>query len=1070
MGRVGDDPKPHPKFNESGHAQAGIIVSVSVFELELQQAFIVKGVPEGRALDAPTINHGVAFRGKPEFFDLFGIGQRINHTSFTGGNNLYPENYGFSLPYFKSTYSATDTVYRQHAMGQHVMNSHEVDCFGVGDCIFDSYYMRASGGFRDAADEGSHPADLQLTEDERVFQGVCASGCTTGSQVLQVTATLSAGTQGSGRFLIDKASAKTISTGQLVGGNQGAFPAATAQFAGTTFGASTFFFTAAAIPPQSNVMAPGTVTVGIQTSGVPAGFSTNTSSSPSGSGVACIADSISGGTATPQNYEMVPYTVVDGTHLRFTLNKPHGPAAIVSIGGLCGYGLEQTVDTVGGIRQVFPVIGTVNATNLYVASGLTSIVGRNQSTSNYLNLSYTVTSVARSGGVVTVTVTSPSALDTTGATMTLSGVTDSSFNGSFPVTLIAGNQFQFTQSGPDASSTGGTLQALTGGYVLYPMAEVLDVYDATTGGVTGKMTLAPNNVQWAANDPVEQPHYFQEKVSADVEYITQYTPRPNANQQAGLYYQGNNGPGLTGFVVANTATGYLGSGGTRQAPDTALQTQGTWTTALDMQAGEQTAIRLRCNSRGCGRFNSTYNLFQLDFVPGGSSYDKVTYAPQNGTMQWTLHGTQYTMSPTAMTVGTLNVTNLNATHINGGSGGTVNQATSTSQGIVQLGPQATSATLANVATSGSAGDLGGILAAAQTPAMNGDVVKAAGSGIAVVTGASNGLFKSGSSGMLDYPASSQASQDPSLWTSYAFTDSNIKVPGHAFAHGIADNNIFNRSASNCDILPMFTGGNFAGCAYAGFDARTSYQGANNFNHYVGFQAAGELASTYTGTTDQWYGFISVPKINGGTVNNVVGFRAANPGVAGSGTVKNAYGAYIDAQTAGTQSNYGLYVNQSASGNMLGGNTVVTPNYNGEGSLVVSNPNTGSGAWTGVEVWSVDRSHSFKFGAFGANWPSGISVLYPNSTYFGSAGGMTSGIVYNTETPNAPHSWGVNSTIGMTLDASRLSLSQGWVFHAALSTPASSTDTCSAGDFKDDANFHYVCVAANTWKRVALSAF
>ena len=150
-------------------------------------------------------------------------------------------------------------------------------------------------------------------------------------------------------------------------------------------------------------------------------------------------------------------------------------------------------------------------------------------------------------------------------------------------------QFQFAQAGPDATSSGGTLQLLTGGYVLYPIAEVLDVYDPATGNVSGKFTLAPNTVAWAANDPVEQPHYFQEKISADITYITQYTPRPASQQQAGIYYQGNNGPGLRGWVINNVATGYLGSGGTHTAPDIALQTQGIWNTALDMQAGEQTA-------------------------------------------------------------------------------------------------------------------------------------------------------------------------------------------------------------------------------------------------------------------------------------------------------------------------------------------------------------------------------------------------------------------------------------------------------------------------------------------------
>ena len=38
------------------------------------------------------------------------------------------------------------------------------------------------------------------------------------------------------------------------------------------------------------------------------------------------------------------------------------------------------------------------------------------------------------------------------------------------------------------------------------------------------------------------------------------------------------------------------------------------------------------------------------------------------------------------------------------------------------------------------------------------------------------------------------------------------------------------------------------------------------------------------------------------------------------------------------------------------------------------------------------------------------------------------------------------------------------------TPASSSATCTAGQVADDASYHYVCVATNSWKRVALSSF
>jgi len=44
------------------------------------------------------------------------------------------------------------------------------------------------------------------------------------------------------------------------------------------------------------------------------------------------------------------------------------------------------------------------------------------------------------------------------------------------------------------------------------------------------------------------------------------------------------------------------------------------------------------------------------------------------------------------------------------------------------------------------------------------------------------------------------------------------------------------------------------------------------------------------------------------------------------------------------------------------------------------------------------------------------------------------------------------------------------YQETLYTPASSSATCTTGQFTDDSNYHYVCVATNTWKRVALSSF
>ena len=84
------------------------------------------------------------------------------------------------------------------------------------------------------------------------------------------------------------------------------------------------------------------------------------------------------------------------------------------------------------------------------------------------------------------------------------------------MTTTGPNTLTYAQNGANSTSTGGTMSVLTGGYALYPMAEVLSVLDPATKSVDGQMTLAPNTVAWAANDPVEQPHYFQEQVSADL--------------------------------------------------------------------------------------------------------------------------------------------------------------------------------------------------------------------------------------------------------------------------------------------------------------------------------------------------------------------------------------------------------------------------------------------------------------------------------------------------------------------------------------------------------------------------
>ena len=601
--------------------------------------------------------------------NVFSTGLVVNNTALAGGSNIYPKLLQGTVPYFKTTFSALSLRGTNYTLGQHVLTSEMQDCYGVGDCLLGGRFMRSSGGFRDDADEGAHPFDLQYAEDTRVFTGSCAGGCVPGATVVQIAATGGAGTQGEGRYLLNTTASKVLKAGVVTDGSgadaSGGARQPLAIFAGTNFPVSTLLETAQTIPTQANTIAPGTVSVPIVTTGVPPGFATNTTALPATTGVACVTDAAVGD-GRPMNYETAAYTVVDGSHLQLTLNRPHGTGATVAVGGLCGYGLEQTVDTVNGIRQVFPVVASLSATTLLYAGGQTAIVGRQGLQSAFANVNLVVASIARANNVVTITTAGNLPVDVSGLTLLVQGVADASYNGSFVVTTTGSNTLQYPETGANSTSAGGTLSVSTGSFALYPMAEVLSVYSATTKAVDGQMTLAANTVNWAAGDGVEQPHYFQEAVSADVEVITQYAPRPSRNQSAGIYYAGNNGPGLRGWQINNAspASNYFGNGGTHTAPSSGLDILGEWRHSMELQAGDDAAIAVHCNSHGCNKWNSAYDLFQMDTSVG---VDRMNYAPATSTLGFSLRGTSYQFSPQGLTAGTINSNVLTASTVNAGT-------------------------------------------------------------------------------------------------------------------------------------------------------------------------------------------------------------------------------------------------------------------------------------------------------------------------------------------------------------------------------------------------------------------
>jgi hypothetical protein len=66
--------------------------------------------------------------------------------------------------------------------------------------------------------------------------------------------------------------------------------------------------------------------------------------------------------------------------------------------------------------------------------------------------------------------------------------------------------------------------------------------------------------------------------------------------------------------------------------------------------------------------------------------------------------------------------------------------------------------------------------------------------------------------------------------------------------------------------------------------------------------------------------------------------------------------------------------------------------------------------------------------------------------------------------------GTGVAVSESAGTSTVSIDPSLVSLHVLTPPASSGAACSAGQFSYDATFYYICVAANTWKRLALSSF
>ena len=150
------------------------------------------GEDAGQVVDVSSTRSSAAEVAAGGSSDPSSFALLIKHQGLTGGSNIFDPSLG-SVPYFKTNYNAMNVTGTYNTMGQHILDSQVIDCYGVGDCLIGSQFIVSSGGFRDEADEGAHPFDLQFQEDSNVFEGTCSVGCTAGSTVVTVATTSGAG-------------------------------------------------------------------------------------------------------------------------------------------------------------------------------------------------------------------------------------------------------------------------------------------------------------------------------------------------------------------------------------------------------------------------------------------------------------------------------------------------------------------------------------------------------------------------------------------------------------------------------------------------------------------------------------------------------------------------------------------------------------------------------------------------------------------------------------------------------------------------------------------------------------
>jgi hypothetical protein len=231
------------------------------------------------------------------------------------------------------------------------------------------------------------------------------------------------------------------------------------------------------------------------------------------------------------------------------------------------------------------------------------------------------------------------------------------------------------------------------------------------------------------------------------------------------------------------------------------------------------------------------------------------------------------------------------------------------------------------------------------------------------------------------------------------------------------------------IVGSNTGGNFP----------TGY--SSLFNTGVGFGAFSSMGMTGSGGQyNTAIGAMAGSNITSGMLNTCIGIQACGTAGPGLGVMTGTRNLYLNTQQIGSTTASNNFV-------AMDGNTLTTGNEN----VIISQlaqVRTGSGnVCLGIAACQFVNGTEGNIVAlgYGANVAPGVS----NAVELGN---------------------GSNSQPSTLAFDGFSFLNTSGIFTEVLSTPASSSAPCTPGQFTDDANYHYVCTAPNTWKRVALSTF